>query len=85
VSALIVANNLLERVLGEVYAKASRGFLRGRRVPEDQGFAFRRRMNDGRLRLPACSTRGYTVRIRSCKYHKPREGLSTPSPTFIPN
>jgi hypothetical protein len=32
VSALIVANNLLECVLGEVYAKASRGFLRGRRV-----------------------------------------------------
>jgi hypothetical protein len=32
VSALIVANNLLERVLGEIYAKASRGFLRGRRV-----------------------------------------------------
>jgi len=32
VSALIVANNLLERVLGEVYAKASRGFLRGRHV-----------------------------------------------------
>jgi hypothetical protein len=26
VSALIVATNLLERVLGEVYAKASRGF-----------------------------------------------------------
>jgi hypothetical protein len=32
VSTLIVANNLLERVLGEVYTKASRGFLHGRRV-----------------------------------------------------
>jgi len=32
VSALIVANNLLERALGDVYAKASRDFLRGRRV-----------------------------------------------------
>jgi hypothetical protein len=32
VSTLIVANKLPERVLGEVYAKASRGFLRGRRV-----------------------------------------------------
>jgi hypothetical protein len=32
VSALIVANNLLKRVLGEVYAKASRGFPRGRRL-----------------------------------------------------
>jgi hypothetical protein len=32
VSALIVATNLLKRVLGEVYAKASRGFLHGRLV-----------------------------------------------------
>jgi len=32
VSALIVANNLLERLLGEVYAKASRHFRCGRRV-----------------------------------------------------
>jgi hypothetical protein len=32
VSALIVANNLLERVLGEVYVKASRGFQHSRRV-----------------------------------------------------
>jgi hypothetical protein len=32
VSTLIVANNLLERVLGEVCTKASRGFQHGRRV-----------------------------------------------------
>jgi hypothetical protein len=32
VSALIVATNLLERVLGEVYAKASRGFQHGGRM-----------------------------------------------------
>ena len=32
VIALIVANNMLEQELGEVYAKASKGFLRGRRV-----------------------------------------------------
>ena len=32
VSTLIAANNLLERVLGEVYTKASRGFQHSRRV-----------------------------------------------------
>lgn len=34
VRALIVANGLLEAELSEVYAKASHGFLRGRRVPK---------------------------------------------------
>lgn len=33
VKALIVANGLLEQELAEIYAKASHGFLRGRRVP----------------------------------------------------
>jgi enoyl-CoA hydratase/carnithine racemase len=33
VRALIVANAMLERELADVYAKASKGFLRGRRVP----------------------------------------------------
>ena len=32
VKALIVANSLLEQELSEVYARASRGFLRSRRV-----------------------------------------------------
>ena len=32
IRALIVANAMLERELADVYAKASRGFLRGRRV-----------------------------------------------------
>jgi hypothetical protein len=32
VRALIVANNMLEQELQEVYARASHGFLRGRRV-----------------------------------------------------
>jgi hypothetical protein len=32
VIALIVANNMLEQELSEVYARASHGFLRGRRV-----------------------------------------------------
>lgn len=32
VRALIVANSLLEQELADVYAKASKGFLRGRRV-----------------------------------------------------
>jgi hypothetical protein len=32
VRALIVANSMLERELSDVYAKASKGFLRGRRV-----------------------------------------------------
>jgi hypothetical protein len=59
VSALIVANNLLERVLGEVYTKASRGFPARRARAEDQGFVVRRGINDGRLSLPAGSTRGY--------------------------
>lgn len=34
VRALIVANWMLEQELADVYAKASRGFLRGRRVPK---------------------------------------------------
>jgi hypothetical protein len=34
VRALIVANSMLERELADVYAKASKGFLRGRRVPK---------------------------------------------------
>ena len=34
VRALIVANGMLEQELADVYAKASRGFLRGRRVPK---------------------------------------------------
>ncbi|MCK1616393.1 hypothetical protein IVA96_06915 [Bradyrhizobium sp. 159] len=34
VRALIVANAMLERELADVYAKASRGFLRGRRLPK---------------------------------------------------
>jgi hypothetical protein len=34
VRALIVANSMLERELSDVYAKASKGFLRGRRVPK---------------------------------------------------
>ncbi|WLA74189.1 hypothetical protein QIH77_02835 [Bradyrhizobium diazoefficiens] len=33
IKALIVANSLLEQDLEEVYARASHGFLRGRRVP----------------------------------------------------
>lgn len=33
VVALIVANSMLEQELADVYAKASHGFLRGRRVP----------------------------------------------------
>lgn len=33
IKALIVANSMLEQELADVYAKASRGFLRGRRVP----------------------------------------------------
>ncbi|TWI70422.1 hypothetical protein IQ16_03595 [Bradyrhizobium huanghuaihaiense] len=32
IKALIVANGMLEQELSDVYAKASRGFLRGRRV-----------------------------------------------------
>jgi hypothetical protein len=32
VTALIVANAMLERELADVYAKASAGYLRGRRV-----------------------------------------------------
>jgi hypothetical protein len=32
VVALIVSNNMLENELAEVYARASHGFLRGRRV-----------------------------------------------------
>ncbi len=32
VAALIVANGMLEQELADVYAQASRGFLRGRRV-----------------------------------------------------
>jgi hypothetical protein len=39
VSALIVANNLLERVLGEVYAKASRGFRRVRKTKDSPSAA----------------------------------------------
>lgn len=34
VRALIVANSMLETELADVYAKASHGFLRGRRVPK---------------------------------------------------
>ena len=34
VEALIVANGMLEQELADVYAKASHGFLRGRRVPK---------------------------------------------------
>lgn len=34
IKALIVANGLLEPELADVYAKASHGFLRGRRVPK---------------------------------------------------
>lgn len=34
VRALIVANSMLEKELEEVYARASHGFLRGRRVPK---------------------------------------------------
>ncbi|PSO13791.1 hypothetical protein [Bradyrhizobium sp. MOS003] len=34
VKALIVANAMLEQELADVYAKASRGFLRGRRLPK---------------------------------------------------
>lgn len=37
VRALIVANNMLEQEFRAVYAKASRGFLRGRRVSQAQG------------------------------------------------
>ena len=32
IKALIVANSMLETELAEVYAKASHGFIRGRRV-----------------------------------------------------
>jgi hypothetical protein len=32
VKALIVANGMLEREMAGVYAKASRGYIRGRRV-----------------------------------------------------
>jgi hypothetical protein len=32
VAALIIANSMLEQELAEVYARASHGFLRGRRV-----------------------------------------------------
>ena len=34
VIALIVANSMLEQEVADVYAKASHGFLRGRRVPK---------------------------------------------------
>ncbi|WP_256805740.1 hypothetical protein [Bradyrhizobium sp. Bra64] len=34
VRALIVMNSALEQELSDVYAKASRGYLRGRRVPK---------------------------------------------------
>lgn len=34
VRALIVANSMLEQELADVYAKASKGFLRGRKVPK---------------------------------------------------
>ncbi|EIG62793.1 hypothetical protein [Bradyrhizobium sp. WSM1253] len=34
VRALIVLNTALEQELADVYAKASHGFLRGRRVPK---------------------------------------------------
>ena len=34
ITALIVANGMLEQELADVYAKASHGFLRGRRVPK---------------------------------------------------
>ena len=34
IKALIVANSMLEQELADVYAKASHGFLRGRRVPK---------------------------------------------------
>jgi hypothetical protein len=37
VRALIVANSMLEQELAEVYAKASRGYLRGRKVSPAQG------------------------------------------------
>ncbi|WP_441260674.1 hypothetical protein AB7008_41290 [Bradyrhizobium sp. 521_C7_N1_3] len=33
-ATLIVANGMLERELADVYAKASQGFLRGRRLPK---------------------------------------------------
>lgn len=33
IKVLIVANSMLEQELADVYAKASHGFLRGRRVP----------------------------------------------------
>lgn len=33
IKALIVANSMLEQELADVFAKASHGFLRGRRVP----------------------------------------------------
>jgi hypothetical protein len=36
VRALIVANSMLEQELADVYAKASKGFLRGRRVKPAQ-------------------------------------------------
>ena len=34
VRALIVANSMLEQELADVYAKASKGFLSGRKVPK---------------------------------------------------
>lgn len=34
IKALTVANSMLEQELADVYAKASHGFLRGRRVPK---------------------------------------------------
>jgi hypothetical protein len=36
VKALIVANALLEQELSDLYAKSSRGYLRGRRVKPDK-------------------------------------------------
>lgn len=39
VRALIVANSMLEQELADVYAKASKGFLRGRRVPRKAAVA----------------------------------------------
>ncbi|GLH79710.1 hypothetical protein SSBR45G_46190 [Bradyrhizobium sp. SSBR45G] len=37
VRSLIVMNSMLERELADVYAKASRGYLRGRKVSPAQG------------------------------------------------
>ena len=87
VKALIVANGLLEQELAEIYAKASHGFLRGRRVAEAQGLIVRYGLRRG-AHSGTSTTRSGMNPAAFSKTPPPREyprGLQTmrvvPSPT----